>query len=158
MITVWKRTVGIKKAAILILIFFSIVLNACDSEEWEEIEESNQYNIITTFMEGYYDSWEKSLENHTYSIMESYFIANSHVYHMQRRNHQQLITERKVESLLSFSEITLEKNEFGDLRITGTELIEVRQADEILMEERKRSYYLTEVNQGLRITKIERRE
>ncbi|MBU9723899.1 MULTISPECIES: TcaA NTF2-like domain-containing protein [Bacillaceae] len=143
-----------KKLIILPILF--LLLTACNDEvEWKMLDDGAQLESISEFMMDYFEGWSESLTS-SFSIMENYFVPNSHVFHMQRRHHQQLISERKVEYFVEAIDPVVEYNDHEEFRLTWIETIEIHQGEETMKEERQRAYYISEGRQGYRITKIER--
>lgn len=140
---------------IVILLF----VTGCDEpENWEELENESTASELVQFMDDYKEAWEESLEQQSYSVVEPFFIGNSHVYHMERRHHQQLTGERKKETLLNVSDLLIEANEYDEYRFTWNEEVEVDQVGITVTEKRTRTYYIAEGRDGYRITAIERAE
>lgn len=134
-----------------------IFLTACNEEEdWLLIEDQTEKETLIAFMYDYKETWEESLESQSFSLMEPFFVGNSHVYHMERRQHQQLTSERKIERFKMASSIHVERNQFEEYRVRWEEEIIVEQLESSFTELRQRRFYISEGNDGYRITAIER--
>ncbi|MDG5787547.1 hypothetical protein QA612_08570 [Evansella sp. AB-P1] len=140
----------------IILIIILLFLIGCDEEPEWEIMNGEEFNNIYQFMEEYMDSWHISLQMQNYSIMEQFFVPNTHVYHMQRRQHQQFSAERRVERLLFSENEKLEVNQFGERRWIWTEVMEIQRGTSVVEEARDRIYYLSPSGEDYKITTIER--
>lgn len=141
----------------ILLFLFIFVLVGCNEEEnWEQAATEEMYDEILSFMEDYRTSWEESLRMQNFSMMERFFVPNSQVFHMQRRQHQTLSGERKVEVFTSYNNPMLEINEFGEYRWTWVEELKTEQIQTITEEEEIiRTYYLgRDRNNQLKITAI----
>ncbi|SDY88799.1 hypothetical protein SAMN05421736_10493 [Evansella caseinilytica] len=149
-----------KPLKIMFICFTVILLAACEEEvEWTEVNNPQLHEEVLAFMELYMETWEESLSLQQFSLMERFFVPNSHVYHMQRRLHQQMIAERKQETLVAFTEVRLEENQYDEYRWSWTETVETAQPGDVATtEEQKKSYYLSPAKDDYRITAIERRE
>jgi hypothetical protein len=148
----------VKKFIIGWLVIF-IFLTACDEEEdWKQLEDQLDKESLIAFMYDYKETWEESLESQSFSLMEPFFVGNSHVYHMERRQHQQLIGERKVERFDEANNIHVESNQFEEFRVRWEEEVTVEQSESSFTELRQRQFYISEGSDGYRITAIERTE
>ncbi|MCR6106626.1 hypothetical protein HXA34_10055 [Salipaludibacillus agaradhaerens] len=140
----------------LVILMF---LTACDEEEiWADLENKADKESLITFMYDYKEAWEESLESQSFSLMEPFFVGNSHVYHMERRQHQQLIGERKIERFDEALNIHVEQNQFEEYRVRWEEEVTVEQFESSFTELRQRQFYISEGSNGYRITAIERIE
>lgn len=138
----------------MVMILFTM---GCDEEDhWENVNDDETSQEIIELMEDYKLAWEESLSTQSYSIMESYFVGNSQVFHMERKQHQQLTGERKIERFLEADDIEIEVNQFDEYRVRWNETVEIDQLDSIYEETRARNYYLGEGRNGFRIIAIER--
>ncbi|WP_416149757.1 hypothetical protein ACM26V_01810 [Salipaludibacillus sp. HK11] len=145
-----------KKVFCLWLIVIPLMI-ACDEEEvWKELEDENLTQELVKFMHDYKEVWEESLTEQSYSLMETFFVGNSQVFHMERKQHQQLMGERKIEKFQQANDILVETNQFDEFRVHWNETVEIEQLDSVLEETRDRRYYISEGNSGFRITAIER--
>ena len=130
---------------------------ACDEEEiWQDIQDEGLSEEITLFMMDYKQAWEQSLSTQSYSIMEAYFVGNSQVFHMERKQHQQLTGERKIEKLQDVTDIRVKVNQFDEYRVEWNETVEIEQIALVHEETRSRRYYLSDGRNGFQITAIER--
>ncbi|UCZ54825.1 hypothetical protein LGQ02_08800 [Bacillus shivajii] len=145
------------KTIVLFLLLFMITACAED-ENWYVVEDVQEREDVVEFLTDYNNMWTRSLEEHSFSMMEPFFVANSHVYHMQRRQHQQLLSERKVEEVVEVIDKEVEVSEAGEYKVTTNEEIQVRQVDQVEVQERARSYYVADSARGYRITLIERQD
>ncbi|WP_078576824.1 TcaA NTF2-like domain-containing protein [Salipaludibacillus agaradhaerens] len=140
----------------LVILMF---LTACDEEEiWADLENKADKESLIAFMYEYKEAWEESLESQSFSLMEPFFVGNSHVYHMERRQHQQLIGERKIERFDEALNIHVEQNQFEEYRVRWEEEVTVEQFESSFTELRQRQFYISEGSDGYRITAIERTE
>ncbi|MGJ9381994.1 TcaA NTF2-like domain-containing protein [Salipaludibacillus sp. CF4.18] len=142
------------------VVMFSVLiflLFGCGEEEiWQPISDQDKEQELLQFMESYKDTWEESLEGQTYSLMETHFVPNTHVYHMERKQHQDLIAERRIESFVGFSNVIVEESEYDDeYRVQWTETIAIEKIGSSEEETRLRQYYISEGSSGYRITAIE---
>ncbi|WP_425335367.1 TcaA NTF2-like domain-containing protein [Salipaludibacillus daqingensis] len=138
------------------LIIISLLVACGEEETWQELNDENVEEELTLFMYEYKNGWEQSLSTQSFSIMEKFFVGNSQVFHMERKQHQQLTGERKVEMFIEATDINIEVNQFNEWRIYWNEVIEVDQVGTIHEETRARRYYISEGRNGYQITAIER--
>lgn len=129
---------------------------ACNEEEiWQDVQDEEISEELTLFMLDYKEAWEESLSTQSYSMMEEYFIGNSQVFHMERKQHQQLSGERKIERLKETSDVVIEVNQFDEYRVQWNETIEVDQISSVYEETRARRYYISESENVYKIIAIE---
>ncbi|MCD8510691.1 MAG: hypothetical protein LRY73_13015 [Bacillus sp. (in: Bacteria)] len=136
-----------------------VMLVGCGEEEnWYTVEDEMKKMEVLTFMEEYRVSWEQSLRKQNYSTMEQFFVPNSQVFHMQRRQHQSLSGERKVEVLTGYENPILEVSDHGQYRWMWKELISIEQMGKVTQEQEEyRVYYIGwNRNKDLKITAISR--
>lgn len=134
-----------------------LIITGCDGdEEWQAVQDSVTEAELTDFLGDYKAAWEEALEQHSFSKMETFFIANSHVFHMERRQHQQLTAERKIERFQEVENVQVEDNQYGEYRVSWRESVEVDQSGSGEIETRDRAYYISEQQGRLAITAIER--
>ncbi|ADU30183.1 TcaA NTF2-like domain-containing protein [Evansella cellulosilytica] len=143
------------KWKVVFISFLFLFLVACNEEEnWTTYQGNTKE--VETFIYTYLEEWGISLEQQNFSMLEQYFVANSHIYHMVRRQHQQTLTERKIETFITGEDQTIEINEHGELRWTWKETFFVDSlgsSDEII---RTRAYRLIPFNDSYKIIAIER--
>jgi len=138
-------------------LLFIFLLMACDEEEvWEELQDEEVTEEIILFMHDYKDAWQESLSTQTYSIMEAYFVGNSQIFHMERKQHQELTGARITEKLEEVSDILVEVNQFDEFRVYWSETVEIEQIESVYEETRARRYYMSEGRNGFQVTAIER--
>lgn len=141
----------------MVLLSFFILLGCSEEVVWKKENNEDINNEVMEFMNEYSEDWEESLRIQNFSMMERFFVPNSQVFHMQRRQHQTLSAERKVEVFGGSEEVMLEVNEFGEYRWTWTERIQIQQGSNITEEERTRRYYISrDRNNNFKITAISR--
>lgn len=139
------------------IVMFLVLLAGCEEDEiWQPMSEQEREQEIIYFVEDYKETWEESLASQTFSLMESYFVPNSHVYHMERRQHQQLTGQRSVESFENFSGVVVEENQYDEYRLRWQETILIENTGISEEQTRMRQYYISEGSAGYRITAIER--
>ncbi|WP_096188678.1 TcaA NTF2-like domain-containing protein [Evansella halocellulosilytica] len=145
-----------KKQYLILLLTIFLLVSCNDNENWKTVEDEQVLELLIDFINDYHNSWTSSLEQQSFSMIEPYFIANSHVYHMQRRQHQQLIGERKREEVIDVAHEKIEQNDYQEYKLMITEEVEINEADHVTSEQRTRSYYVADSNRGYKITLIER--
>ncbi|NJP38893.1 TcaA NTF2-like domain-containing protein [Alkalicoccus luteus] len=145
----------------LTLIWTSAVLMLAagcgDEGTWEEsgretVEEE------TEFVLEYMEAWEESLERQSFSFMEPYYILNTHGYHTERRQHQQLSASRTIERVEEVQDIQAEENEYGEERIAVTGVFVSDRGGEEERREGTRYYYLQLQNDEYKIDAIGREQ
>ncbi|MFA9556196.1 hypothetical protein ACERII_02650 [Evansella sp. AB-rgal1] len=140
----------------VLFIVLILLVSGCGEDDavWENVA-GDEFASVEQFMNDYITSWETSLQTQNFSIMEPYFIINSHVYHMQRRQHQQLVGARQREEIVQTEEHTLQTNQYNQLRWIWTEVVNVHQHVEKLEEVRSRTFSISRSNESYKITAIE---
>lgn len=129
---------------------------ACNEEEiWQDVQDEEISEELTLFMLDYKEAWEESLSTQSYSMMEYFFVGNSQVFHMERKQHQQLSGERKIERLKETSDVVIEVNQFDEFRVQWNETIQVDQISSVYEETRARRYYISESENVYKIIAIE---
>lgn len=141
-----------------VLSLIVLLLMACSDheDEWVALHDAEREDELLTFMETYKDAWEEAINAGTFSPAEPFFIANSQVYHMERRQQQQISGDRQSERFLHAEDIEIKRNQDGDYRIAWKEFIEVTGSDEGELS-RERRYTLSDRGDGdFRIMAVER--
>ena len=146
-----------KRSRMAFLFLLIFVMTGCgDNDNWIEAEE--EFEEVESFMLEYMEAWKGSIENQSFSVMEKYFVPNSTVYHMQRRQHQEMVSSRKKEEFIDSENETLEKNQYDEYKFTWKEHIKMYEGDSAEEQARTRSYYLSRLRGALKITVIERKD
>ncbi|ADH99593.1 TcaA NTF2-like domain-containing protein [Salisediminibacterium selenitireducens] len=144
-----------------LIVLFSLavmLLAACEGHEddWVPLSDDERENELMIFMEEYKDAWESAIDAGTFSPAEPFFIPNSQVYHMERRQQQQISGNRQSERFLYAEDIEIKQNQDGDYQISWIEFIETTGTEE---EEhsRARRYTISDRGEGdFRIIAVER--
>lgn len=152
------QRIMIKSIRLMAFLLMSLTIAACSGEDYSTLDNSSKEEELLHFMESYKESWEESLDNQHYSIMENYFVPNSQVYHMERRLHQDLISEQTSESLIKFENIQIEATSDDVYRFQADEKIAVNRPDEQMETVESRKYTIEQRAEDLRITSIERED
>ncbi|SDN36147.1 hypothetical protein [Alkalicoccus daliensis] len=140
----------------LILLIAAFVLTACGEEGvWEEVDRAGAEEEEEFILE-YISAWEESLEVQSFSVLEPYYVLNTHGYHTERRQHQQLVSSRSVEALEELHSIYPEENEFGEERVRLEGVFSTTAGGESVEEEQTRYYYLMRKNDEWKIDAIGR--
>ncbi|GEL09187.1 TcaA NTF2-like domain-containing protein [Salisediminibacterium halotolerans] len=153
-----------KQALIKVFCLFNVLLLAVitvacnDGENFRPAENKEIEEELHSFMKSYKEEWEDSLIDQHYSVMENYFVPNSQVYHMERRRHQDLISNKKVEKLEEFKNIEIETAEDDVYRFRADERITVDGSNEQTEDVEARRYTIERRSNDLRITSIERED
>lgn len=152
----------IKGTAISLIVVVIMILGvACNQseEEWVPVNEDETKESLVRFMEDYKEKWEESLIAGTFSPVEPYFIANSQVYHMERRQHQQISSRREVEQFMGYDNLVIQENNHEEYRFTWQESIMLTGTNEDIQIIRERSYTIAERKEGsYRIISVERED
>ncbi|MFC4735852.1 hypothetical protein ACFO4L_04560 [Bacillus daqingensis] len=135
-----------------------ILLSGCGEEGTWEAADRDTEDQETEFVIEYMEAWEESLERQSFSYMEPYFILNTHGYHTERRQHQQLSASRTIERVDEIREIQAEENEFGEERIAVTGVFVSDRGGEEERREGTRYYYLQLQNDEFKIDAIGREQ
>lgn len=125
-------------------------------DEWVKITDDDKKEELMMFMETYKDAWEEALNAGTFSPAEPFFIPNSQVYHMERRQQQQISGNRQSERFLYAEDIEIKQNQDGDYQIGWKEFVEVNGSNDGEIS-RERRYTISERGDGdFRIMAVER--
>lgn len=144
--------------AVLAVIFTAFLLAACGEEENWEAAEGMEAAEEEQFILDYMETWEESLEIQNFALLENYYVINTHGYHAERRNHQELLGNRTVEKLDEVHALYTEVNEEGDERMKlEAAFLRDRGGEQTIIEE-TRYYYLSEANNQLKIDAIGKEE
>ncbi|WP_157100936.1 TcaA NTF2-like domain-containing protein [Salisediminibacterium beveridgei] len=138
-----------------------VLISACNDDEndWSIVDDDEKSSELVEFLVDYKEQWENSLQAGTFSTVEPYFVSNSQVYHMERRQHQQISGRREVEQFLSYEDLSIQANSHGEYRITWKESVEISGTDEDRKINRTRSYTINERSDGsYRIISVERED
>ncbi|PTL40270.1 TcaA NTF2-like domain-containing protein [Alkalicoccus saliphilus] len=139
-------------------LFILAALAGCgDDEEWAEAERESA-EAEKEFIENYFTAWEESLEYQNFSMVEPYFVINTHGYHTERRHHQQLVSSRKMEEIGTVNEITPQENQYGDERMKVEAEFSIQERGEISSETRTRYFYLMQDNDDWKVDAIGRED
>jgi hypothetical protein len=139
-------------------LFILAALTGCgDDEEWSEAERESA-EAEKEFIENYFTAWEESLEYQNFSMVEPYFVINTHGYHTERRHHQQLISSRTMEEIGTVNEITPQENQYGDERMKVEAEFSIQERGEISSETRTRYFYLMQDNDDWKVDAIGRED
>ncbi|QKS71137.1 hypothetical protein FLK61_30955 [Paenalkalicoccus suaedae] len=140
----------------MIILSFSFLVACSDDTEWSEVTNEEDVLPYLTLVENYLDTWERALETQSFSIMEPLMVPNSHGYHIERRQHQELIGSRIIDRAVDTEDPILEENQYdSEKRLRITVWIDRESPAGVEQIERTRYYYMNEGNQGLRVTAIE---
>lgn len=142
---------------LIMLLPFMLLAGCGEEEEWKAAERSSAEEEAE-FIEGYLEAWEESLEYQNFSMAEPYFVINTHGYHTERRQHQQLVSSRIQENVEEVSAFIPQENQYGDQRMKVEAVFRVEERGEISSEERTRYFYLMQENGNWKVDAIGRGE
>lgn len=145
------------KAVLLFLLSMFFLAGCGEDENWAEAETVNMEEEKEFLLE-YLETWEESLEIQNFALLENYYVINTHGYHAERRNHQNLLGSRTIESLDEVYDLSPETNEHGEERLRlEAAFLQESGGEETLVEE-TRYYYFSESNDQLKIDAIGKEE
>ncbi|GEM_PF-5103816 len=138
-----------------ILLILTALAGCGNDEEWVEAERESA-EAEKEFIANYFSAWEESLEYHNFSMVEPYFVINTHGYHTERRQHQQLVSSRTMEEIGEVNEITPQENQYGDERMKVEAEFSIQERGETFSETRTRYFYLMQDNGDWKVDAIGR--
>lgn len=152
----------VKRIMISLTVLFSMTLvSACNEveDDWTIVNDDEKVSELVDFMTDYKAHWEESLQTGSFSSVEPYFVSNSQVYHMERRQHQEISSRREVERFIGYEDLNIKINSHGEYRISWKESVEVAGMSEQAKVNRNRSYTINERNDSsYRIISVERED
>ncbi|PRO66854.1 hypothetical protein C6I21_02720 [Alkalicoccus urumqiensis] len=138
------------------MIIITLIFTGCGGTNWQE--EGNVSEEEAAFVEEYRQIWEESLDSQNFSIMEPYYIINSHGYHADRRHHQELTAARYQEEQQGEPELTKEVNDAGKERIRADVNLLVTEYGETAEDAVSRYYYIEEAGGEMKMEAVGRRQ
>lgn len=115
-----------KKSYLAIIFTILIFMTGCNNvEELQPVSEP-EVEEMTDFIKQYREEVAKAFNQYNFSIVEDYFVPNTHYYHYQRKQIQQNRAQRIVEDVKDIDVVDVKKDQNNDYHIFTVEKVHTR--------------------------------